>query len=122
MNEQRRRAVRVKLRLMAFMKVLGTGKVLRALTKNISGVGMLLVTEGMFEPGDKLELEITLPDRHTSIVCEAEVVWSRPTNAPHKSYAVPTSEIGVKLVNIDPKAQANLMQYARLNAMPGDIY
>ena len=117
-DEQRRQAVRVKLRLMVFMKCVGTRKVLRLLTKNISGTGMALVTEGMLEPDTKLELEITLPDRETPILCEARVVWSQPTGEPHKSYAAPPSETGVHFVNIAPKDQAQLLQYARLNAFP----
>ena len=115
-DEQRRQAVRVKLRLMVFMKCVGTRKVLRVLTKNISGIGMALVTEGTLEPDTKLELEITLPDRKMPILCEARVVWSKPTGEPHKSYAAPPSETGVKFVSIDPKDQAQLLQYARLNA------
>ena len=118
MSDEQQRAVRVKLRLMVFMKFVSDGKVLRVLTRNISGTGLSLVTEGALEPGTKLELEIRLPDRERPILCEAEVVWSRPTGEPRKSYEVPTSETGVKFVNIDPKEQSQLLQYARLNALP----
>ena len=117
----KRQAVRVKLRLMVFMKLISTGKVLRVLTKDISGTGMLLATQGLLEPGTRLELEIAMPDRAAPITCGAEVVWSKPMHEPHKSYEAPTSETGVKFVSIDSKEQAQLLQYARLNALPGDL-
>ena len=79
MGKQDRKAVRVKLRLTAFMKFVSTGKVVRVLTKDISGLGMSLVTDGTLELGTELELEITLPDRETPITCGAEVVWSKAT-------------------------------------------
>ena len=121
MGAEQRRQIRVKLRLTVFMKLVSTGKVLRVLTKDISGGGMSLVAEGVFEPGTKLELEITLPDRKTPILCGAEVVWSKPTGHPRKSYEVTTSEAGVKFVSIDPKEESQLMQYVRINALPGEV-
>ena len=118
MGEENRQGVRVKLRLMVFVKFLSTGKVQRVLTKDISGVGISLITEGILEPGTELECEITLPDRDRTIRCTARVVWSKATAEAHKSYELPPSETGVAFVNIDPKDQAQLLQYARLNALP----
>ena len=60
-----------------------------------------------------------LPDREAPIACGAEVVWNKATETVHKSYEIPASETGVRFVRIDPKEQAQLMQYARLNTFPG---
>ena len=114
-NEQRKTS-RTPLRLLIFLKHLDTGKVQRALTKNIGGGGVCMVTEGTFKPGTLLELEIKLPDCENPIVCTAAVIWCRPLIEPKKSYDLPTIEIGLRFVTIDPKQEALIVQYAKLNA------
>lgn len=118
MNDDRRRSVRARARLMTIVKNIRTGKAHRVLTNNLSGVGISFASEEHLEPGDKLELEIALPDSATPITCRADVVWVRAVGGPRKSYETPTCEIGVKFVDLAPKAQALFKQYAVMNAPP----
>ena len=118
MQEERRRVIRVNMKLITFIKVLETGKVQRSLTKDLSGVGLRLVTEQPLSPGTPLEVEMKLPDREGPLTFTAEVVWSKPISEQRKSYEAPTAETGVKFVNVDPKILALIKQYAALNAPP----
>ena len=118
MDQERRQFIRLNTRLTVIFKNLKTGKVRRALTKDLSGAGMGLITEEILAPGTPLEMEIKLPDREAPITFQAEVVWSKPVGGPRKSYENPTAETGVKFVQVDPHDQKLLMLYARLNAPP----
>ena len=118
MSKAERKYPRSGIRLMTFYEVVKTGKVRRAITRDISGGGARFIAEEVLEPKTGLKLEIKLPDRTASISCTAEVVWSKPTKPIFKSYETPESETGVKIVQIDSKEQAILLQYAALNALP----
>ena len=118
MSEERRQFIRIPSRLTTVFKNLKTGKVRRALTKDIGGGGICLITEELLEPGTELEIEFTLPDRPAPVLCRGEVLWSRPAGAPKKSYQSPTGESGVKLTQIDPKDQTAVAQYIKFNAPP----
>ena len=118
MGEEQRRFIRVTNRLPSMFKIITTGKVRRALTKDISAGGVCFITEELLEPGTALEVELKLPDREAPIIFLGEVTWSRPIGPPPKSYQNPNSEAGIKFVSIDPKDRALIMQYAKLNAPP----
>jgi uncharacterized protein (TIGR02266 family) len=118
MGEEQRRFIRVSSRLTAIVKVVKTGKVKRALTKDVSAGGVCFVTEEIMEVGTALEVELKLPDREAPVQFLGQVAWSRPVGPSPKSYENPTGETGVKFVSIDPKDRALLMQYAKLNAPP----
>ena len=118
MGEERRQFIRATSRLTAFIKYVDTGKVRRALTKDVSAGGMCVITEELLSPGAKVEVELKLPDWDKPIICAAEVVWSRPMGEARKSYENPTAETGLRFVNLAPKDQVLLKQYAALNAPP----
>ena len=118
MGQEQRRFVRVTSRLNATFKVVKTGKVKRALTKDISAGGICCVTEELLEAGIAVEVELRLPDRAAPILLLGEVAWSRPIGSQHKSYQNPTGEAGVQFTKIDPKDQALIIQYAKMNAPP----
>ena len=118
MGEEQRRFIRIHSRLMTFIKFPDTGKVRRALTRDVSAGGICLVTEELLKPGTPLEVELKLPDRDSPIRFTAEVMWSKPVGEPHKSYENPTAETGVRFVTIDPNDQKQLMLYAKVNAPP----
>ena len=118
MGEEQRRFIRVISRLTAVVKIAKTGKVRRALTKDISAGGICFVTEELLEPGTALEVELKLPDRDAPIAFLGEVSWSRPIGPAPKSYQNPTAETGVKFISIDPKERDLIMLYAKLNAPP----
>ncbi|OGX28907.1 MAG: hypothetical protein A3B78_01885 [Omnitrophica WOR_2 bacterium RIFCSPHIGHO2_02_FULL_67_20] len=116
-GEERRRSVRLRTRLTTVFKSLTTGRVQRALTKDVSGHGACLVTDDLLEVGTPLEVEIKLPDHPTPVTCLAEVAWSTfrvDAQGPGK----PKAETGIKFLSIDPKEHARIMQYARFNALP----
>ncbi len=117
MPQEHRQFIRGTIRLLTFLKVLETGKVYRVLTKNLSGSGMLVAAEQALAPETKLEVEVALPDRSTPFRCQAAVVWSRPTggSAPGR----PTgADVGIKFLNLDPKDQMLLKQYAAMGVPP----
>ena len=118
MGEEHRRFIRVTNRLPSTFKIITTGKVRRALTKDVSAGGISFITEELLEPGTALEVELKLPDREAPIIFLGEVAWSRPVGPPPKSYQNPTAETGIKFVSIDPKERALITQYAKLNAPP----
>ena len=118
MGEEQRRFIRVTGRLVAVVKIVKTGKVRRALTRDISAGGICFVTEEILEPGTALEVELKLPDRDAPILFLGEVAWSRPIGPKPKSYQDPTAETGIKFVSIDPKERELIVQYAKLNAPP----
>lgn len=116
--QERRQSIRASSRLVVIFKNLKTGKVRRALTKDISASGMRLITEELLESGTPLDIEVKLPDRDTPMAFTAEVIWSQPVGEPRKSYQNPTAETGVKFVRIDAKDQTLLNQYVKLSAPP----
>ena len=119
MQQERRKFTRLRSRLTTTFKVLATGKILRALTRDIGGIGVCLLTEDPIEPGTPLEVEIKLPDVPAPITFAGEVVWSKPVASSTQSYIGElTAETGVKFVDIDPKARLLILQYAALNALP----
>ena len=118
MREERRRFIRIHSRLMVIVKFLDTGKVRRALTKNISAGGICLVTEELLKTGTQVEVELKLPDRDKAILLMGIVKWSKPIGEPPKPYENPTAETGVEFVQIDPDDQRQLMFYAKLNTPP----
>ena len=103
--------------LVQFLQIRGI-KVQRSLTKDLSGVGLRLVTEQLLNPGTSLEVEIKLPDRGAPLTFTAEVVWSKLISEQRKSYDATTAETGIKFVNVDPKVLALIKQYAAMNAPP----
>jgi len=118
MREERRRWVRVRARLLTFVKSLKTGQVQRTLTKDISGGGVCILSEESFQQGEELEVQIKLPDREQPLAFKAGVSWVRLLKAASKSYKDSTFEIGMQFTAIDPKVHALMMQYAMMNALP----
>ncbi len=114
MESERRGANRSPARLTAIFKNLQTGKVLRALTSDLSVEGMCLTTEGTLAIGMRLEVDLKLPDREAPVVCQAEVVWSRSTSESHKSYEVSPAQTGVKFLNLTSQDHAAIKHYTTL--------
>ncbi len=111
MREERRKHIRLKTKLSTSYKDARSGKMRRALTKNIGAGGLCLLTEEYLAPGTRLVLELQLSDRPKAIQCQVEVIWSQPLAAGQGVYQ---NEMGVEFVQIDPKEQTLLTQYARI--------
>src|SRR3989338_2165718 len=92
MGQEQRRFIRVTSRLAAVVKIVKTGKVRRALTRDISAGGLCFVTEEILEAGTALEVELKLPDREAPVRFLGEVAWRRPVDPKPKSYQDPTAE------------------------------
>jgi c-di-GMP-binding flagellar brake protein YcgR len=117
MGDEQRRDPRVGTRLTTFLKDLKTGKVRRALTRDISAGGLCVVTDELFEIGTMLGVEVQLPDRERPIVCQAVVVRSQFAEGSSERRAA-TIETGLQFVAIDPKERSLLQYYAKLNPPP----
>ena len=118
MTDERREYVRVREKLVTFVKQSATGKVHRALTRDLGGVGICLVTNEPLASGAPLELELKLPGYDRMIPFTGMVAWSKVMEGPPKPYAEPMREIGIKFVEIAPKDLALIKQYAAMNAVP----
>ena len=119
MEQERRQSTRLWSRLTTTFKFLTTGKVLHALTRDVSGVGVCLLTEDPLEVGTSLDVQIKLPDVTAPVTFAGEVVWSKPLTSATQSYIGEfAAETGVKFVRIDPKARSLILQYTTLNALP----
>ncbi len=118
MDADRRRLRRAPAHLMALVKTVSTGKVRRALTKDISGGGISFITDEELEPGTQLIIEMTLSDHPQPIQFTAEVIWLRSVKDPKHLYESLSMETGVKFVSISPQDQKLLKQYGMLNAPP----
>jgi len=117
-KSDRRQFVRLKTKLVTFVKRPDTGKVKRVLTKDIGGIGICVVSDERDEPDTPLEVELKLPDSEQPITFKGLVVWSRVVEEPKQSYKPLVVETGIKFAEINPKQRALIMQYAVLNAMP----
>ena len=118
-GSERREYIRVRERLVTFIKDPATGKVHRALTRDLGGTGVCLVTNEPLEVGVAIEGELKLPDRKAPVTFSAVVVWSQVIQKePGQPLDRPTREVGVKFVRIDPKDRALIQQHVALNAMP----
>ena len=117
-SSERREYRRIKERLVTFVKDPATGKVHRALTRDLGGIGVCLVTSEPLKLGTAIEAELKLPDRERPIAFSAVVVWSQVIDESGQPLNRPTREVGVQFVRIDPKDRALIQQHAALNAMP----
>ena len=119
MEGEQRQFIRVKERLLTLMTFLATGKVERALTRDIGAVGVCVMTERVVEPGTQLAVELQLPDRDTPITFLAEVRWSRLLSEPPETGTSMGAETGLRFVRVDAKDRSMMMQHAALHALPG---
>ena len=118
-SSERRGYIRIRERLVTFVKDPATGKVHRALTRDLGGVGVCLITNEPLEVGVAIEGELKLPDREAPVSFSAVVVWSQVIQKePGETLDRPTREVGVKFVRIDPKDRVLIQQHAALNALP----
>ncbi len=116
-EDEHRRSIRLWTRLTTIFKNRTTGRVQRALTKDVSGHGACLVTDDRLEAGTSLEVEIKLPDHPVPVTCLAEVIWSA-FRLDAQGRNTSKAETGIKFVSIDPKDHTRIMQYARFNVLP----
>ena len=120
MSKEHRQFIRIREYLLTLVRFAKTGNVYRALTKDIGGNGLRLLTEELIDAGAPVEVEIKLPDREEPIRFTGEVVWSKLVEKEQRSYKNPKAETGVKFLQIDPGDRTIITQYAKLNALPGD--
>ena len=116
--DERRRNIRLRTRLTAQVTNVSTGIIQQALTRDISGKGVCLVTGDMIEPGTPLSIELHLPDHDAPVSFLGDVVWSMLLLPPGGQAKNPPAETGVRYVSIDPKIRTAIILYAQLNALP----
>jgi hypothetical protein len=118
MTQERRRSIRLGLRLPTTLHDQSSSTQQQALTQDVSGHGMCLLTNETLSPGTRLAAEVKLPDLKAPLAFDTEVVWSRPVAGPAPRATNPSVETGVRFVRIDPKDRALIMLYARLHTLP----
>ena len=115
---ERRRFVRLGLRLNLSYRILQTKKVGSSLTHDLSAGGVRFVAEHPLEPGTQLECAIRLPDRSEPVRFIGTVVWSQPARNADKMVATGASEVGVQFTEIDSQTQSLIQQYATMYPPP----
>jgi hypothetical protein len=115
---EKRRAMRVNARLSVMFTDLRTGQTQRALTKDISAVGVCLLTHDLLPPGTPVSVELHLPDSTDTVKFLAEVIWSWPLPQSGSGEESTTAQAGMTVISIDPKDRLRVMQYAQLNVTP----
>jgi len=74
-------------------------------TKNLSRSGLCFETDNTnFQPHDRIELNIELPDNDSSYPLLVDVMWKRQVN--NRCLA------GVKIVSMDSEAKSEVLDYA----------
>ena len=117
-DPERRQYTRLSSRLTVVFTVGANLKQQRALTRDIGGAGVCLVTEKRLRLGSILQAELKLPDRDLPVAFVARVVWNRSSFEGRRSYQDPKAEIGVTFVKIQDEDRAALVHFARMNALP----
>lgn len=118
MAEDKRKFRRCVMRLTLSYGIHGTKKIGKALTDNVSGVGLRFVAEHPLERGDRLDVVLHLPEQSEPIRCVAEVVWAQPHRVMDRALAGVGRDVGVKFVDMAPRDGALLAQYATLYGLP----
>ena len=114
----RRQFTRVSSRLTIVFTVGGSKTRRRALTRDLGGAGVCLVTEARLRPGDRLNAQLTLPDRDQAIAFTGAVVWVETSFEGRKSYQDPVMRAGVRFVKIGSKDCSTITHFAKMNALP----
>ena len=109
--EERRKFIRLGLRVNASYKVLETGESHEALTRNVGGGGISLFTEKKLDTDTMLSITITISDRNRPIEFTARVVWSGALILSEGDETPHLFETGVKFVDISPENHAMILQY-----------
>ena len=117
MGSERRQFLRATSRLITWITLPETGKVMRVLTLDVGAGGARFMTERTIEAGTPLAIEIKLPDREQPIRCTAEVARSGPM-ADLTDESRMAAETAVKFVQIDPRDHADLTFYVKINLPP----
>lgn len=117
MGSERRQTIRASSQLMASVKRLSTGRISQMLTKNVSDVGLCLLTEEPVSRGTQLGIKLQLPTDNTPVICTSEVVWIMMPGDLHPGDK-PAVELGVKFVDIQLRDKQRLRQYALLCTTP----
>ena len=106
------------MRLTLSYTILGTKKLGKALTVNLSGEGLRFIAEHPLEPGTRLEIVLRLPEGEEPVRCLAEVVWSQMTGAVNRALPSHGAEVGARFVEIRPPDLALIAQYAAFYFAP----
>jgi len=81
------------------------GTSLTGTTKNLSRSGLCFETGNTdFQPNDRIELKIEIPDNKASYPLLADVMWKRKVND--------RCLTGVKIVSMDSEAKSEVLDYA----------
>ena len=74
-------------------------------TKNLSRSGLCFETDNTnFQPNDRIELHIELPNNDSSYPLLVDVMWKRQVNDRYLT--------GVKIVSMDSEAKSEVLDYA----------
>lgn len=112
MTFERRHFIRLGMRLSTSYKISSSQRVGSALTTDVSPEGVRILTEHALEPGTKLEMTLTLPDRKELLNFEGEVVWSELV--PDKASYGGAHYVGIRFLKIAGKDRDVLMHYGTL--------
>lgn len=108
----RRTCIRIDTRLRTSYRLLGSHHATNSVTRDVSTIGISLLTDQPFAPGVVLQIDVELPVRGRTVRLISRVVWSSPLVIPDKVLEPRLYETGGFLLDIAPDDQALLMQCA----------
>jgi hypothetical protein len=108
--KERRTCIRIDARLRTTYRLLGSHHNVNSVTRDISAIGISLLTEIPFAPSVVLQIDVELPVRGRTVSLICRVVWSQPLVLPDKALEPRLFETGGFLLDIAPDDQALLMQ------------
>jgi len=106
MKSERRKFIRVPVRIRMLIKEEeGTGE-LYFMSKNLSLGGAFLVSDLLLEIGTRIYLEFTLPHHPPLIIVKGEIVWAKDEVEEEVS-----GGMGVRFLNLDNESKKYLKEF-----------
>ena len=115
--DERRKFLRVGMRLKANCQVLGSEEPLTSLTRNVGGGGMSVFTKRRLPVGTVLGVEVFFPGRVAPVRFTGEVVWSGELITSGQPGEPEGFETGVRFLDITREDREFLLKYAETNPL-----
>ncbi|MBI4598255.1 MAG: PilZ domain-containing protein [Candidatus Omnitrophica bacterium] len=113
--QERRKFVRLDTRLEISVTEVPGAPARKAVSKNLSGGGLCLVTEKEAPPGTQLQVAMKLPEQEQPVTFTAQVVWCEPYEIIGKGHRHRGVEMGARFVDISPKDYQAILQHVILS-------
>ena len=115
---ERRKFARLDTRLPIAYRTLASDTPVEAASRNIGAGGICLFVKEPLQPGTRLEVTLTLPDRERPITVAVEVTWCQQYELIGRASGGRLIEAGVSFLSIDPQDREAIMRHCILSFSP----